>query len=193
LNRTPRWHLRQAGLKPGSERETGLLAELGMEEVADIRLDRLPDAVKTKTEFARLFASDAKVLVIDDALGDLNPDARERICRLLLKRKHIGNTIILYTSRMEEALGIADRIAFLMADGVARIVSAEELNRKYGQKSIVVDYQEGGLAHRTRFPWESLTGPELRDFIAGNRILGIETRAMSGEEIFKMETGAELS
>ena len=193
LNRSPRWHLRQVGLKPGSERESGLLADLGLEDVADIRLDRLPDAAKTKTEFARLFASDAKVLVIDDALGGLNPDARERICRMLLKRRHVGNTIILYTSSMEEALGIADRIAFLLAEGVARVVSAEELNRKYGQKSIVVDYQEDGLAHRTRFPWDALSGTAFSEFIAGNRILGIETRAMSGAEIFKMETGAELS
>jgi len=192
LNRTPRSNLARSGFGKGSAEAADTLHAFGLAEVADIRLDRLPDSAKILTDFAAGSRSSARLILIEDAMRSLPQSDKERIYRLLLKWKDNGNTIVLSTTCMDEALSVADRVLFLSGGTNAQPMPVADLKRKYGAKAVVVDYVDGGVQRRAVFQAAALADSAFRAIAEGKTISNIATGVISGDDIYRLETGASL-
>ncbi|GEM_PF-1393161 len=189
---TPRQMLKRRSPDISPEQVFAWLDLLGLTEVADIRFDRLTDAARIKTDLLRMIASGHKTILLDDVLALLHETDKQRIYRLLLKCKHNGNTIVLSTSRMDEALEVADRVFFLSQGRVVKIENVTDLQQKYGQPSILVEYEENGIIRQALFSAGSLAEPRFRNLVETKTIVKIETVKNIGNEIFRKETGVRL-
>jgi osmoprotectant transport system ATP-binding protein len=85
--------------------------------------DQLSGGQRQRVAIARALAPDAKLLLLDEALGALDPVTREGLGRRLLDlHSELGLTTVLVTHDMAEALLLADRVLVMQA---GRIVADE--------------------------------------------------------------------
>ncbi|MFA5006858.1 MAG: TetR family transcriptional regulator [Candidatus Izemoplasmatales bacterium] len=190
--RTLRWNLKRVGERPVNG-EDDLVDELGLADVGDIRIDRLPDAMRRFVRTAATIASGSDPLVVEEPFEGIGDPERKRICQMLLKRRGNGITIILYGTDFESLMGVADRIAFIGRSGTVKTVPAAELNARYGDRVIVVGYRDRGFSRQARFPAAMVGGSDFATFLKGKDVESLETRTMSGAEIYRIETGEDLS
>lgn len=94
--------------------------------------ERLPSELsggqQQRVGFARALAAGAKVMLLDEPFGALDPVTRDELRNdfLGLKRR-LGLTAVMVTHDMTEALLCADRIAVMNAGRIARIGTPREL------------------------------------------------------------------
>jgi branched-chain amino acid transport system ATP-binding protein len=109
----------------------GLLARLGLGEVADTEAGSLPLGFQKRLELARALAAEPRLLLLDEPAGGLNPTETqtlmEVICRL---RDESGLTLLVVEHDMELVMGISDRVAVLnygrkIAEGKPREIAAD--------------------------------------------------------------------
>ena len=109
----------------------GLLARLGLAEVADTEAGSLPLGFQKRLELARALAAEPRLLLLDEPAGGLNPTETqtlmEVICRL---RDESGLTLLVVEHDMELVMGISDRVAVLnygrkIAEGKPREIAAD--------------------------------------------------------------------
>jgi ABC-type multidrug transport system ATPase subunit/AcrR family transcriptional regulator len=186
-NRTPAKLVVKAA---GKDMSTEVLREYGLEDVADRPLDELPEEMKLRTALAAACSGTPGAILIDDVLKMLSESEFERICRLLLKCSNIGNTIIVTSSRLNEALRIADRVLFLANGKIVSETTAEELERRYGTGTVTVDYRIGTVRKRSVYDLGKVGDPSFLGLLKNHKILSISTGKTSFEDIYRIETRA---
>ena len=109
----------------------GLLARLGLADVADTDAGSLPLGVQKRLELARALAAEPRLLLLDEPAGGLNQTETqtlmEVICRL---RDESGLTLLVVEHDMDLVMGISDRVAVLnygrkIAEGKPREIAAD--------------------------------------------------------------------
>jgi ABC-2 type transport system ATP-binding protein len=96
-------------------RRTGLLDDAGR------RIDELGPGHRRRTAVACALARDLEVLALDDPTGDLSAVDREAVWTILDGRRRAGETTILSTGSIQEAIELCDRVAFLSGDAPADV------------------------------------------------------------------------
>lgn len=89
----------------------------------------LPDGEKQLIALAGVLACEAEVIILDDACAFLSPPERARFLSTVLRLHAAGQTIVMMTSRAEDA-ALAGRVCVLeegriLADGAAREVISD--------------------------------------------------------------------
>lgn len=109
-----------SGMKVSTARECAMkiLADLGIEHLAERPPHRLSGGEKRIVTFAGVLASEPELLVLDEPTAGLDPKARRRVINFLRAAK---KTILLATHDLDMALDVCER-AVILRDG---IVSAE--------------------------------------------------------------------
>jgi osmoprotectant transport system ATP-binding protein len=107
-----------------------LLELVGLPD-AGIR-DRLPGELsggqQQRVGVARALAAEARVLLMDEPFGAVDPLTRDTLQRELVRmRSRLGLTILLVTHDVSEALLLADRVAVMERGRLAQIGSPAEL------------------------------------------------------------------
>lgn len=122
-------------LPPGSggiAQARALLAEMGLEEAADLHPERVSLGMQRRAALARALASEPALLILDEPLVSLDPDNAAAMRRILARAlDRTGATALVATHDRREAIAFADRILEL-GDRPARIVEdrASPLKRK---------------------------------------------------------------
>jgi osmoprotectant transport system ATP-binding protein len=111
-------------------RVDALLELVGLPD-AGIR-DRLPGELsggqQQRVGVARALAAEARVLLMDEPFGAVDPLTRDTLQRELVRmRAALGLTILLVTHDVTEALLLADRVAVMEAGRLAQIGAPAEL------------------------------------------------------------------
>ena len=123
--------------KEGRQLAQKLLAEMGIEHLANVSAPVLSGGERRRVEIARLLASDPEFILLDEPFAAIEPiavrDLQEIICGLL--EKNIG--IFLTDHNVRESLKICDR-AYIMNNGnilregvPEEIISDEDVRRVY--------------------------------------------------------------
>jgi iron(III) transport system ATP-binding protein len=120
----------EAGLDAATRRRRSMAAleQVGLAALADRGATLLSGGQQQRVALARAIVREAKLLLLDEPLSNLDAALREQM-RTELKdlQRRIGTTSIYVTHDQEEALSLSDRIA-VMRDGVlADLGTPEEL------------------------------------------------------------------
>ena len=98
-----------------ADRAAWALAAVGCRDVAAVRLAKLSGGFKRRVNVAAALVRRPRLLILDEATVGIDRDARQAIAATLLRLRSLGTAILMVTHDLEEADGLADRVAFLRA------------------------------------------------------------------------------
>src|SRR6187455_561157 len=118
----------EKSLKPLDARARVLLAEVGLEDLADELTVNLPYGRKRALEIATTLAMEPELMLLDEPTQGMGHEDVHRVAELI-KRVSVGRTILMVEHNMGVVSSIADRITVLqrgaiIADGPYAEVSA---------------------------------------------------------------------
>jgi glycine betaine/proline transport system ATP-binding protein len=107
-------------------RET--LELVGLEQEADSMIGELSGGMQQRVGLARALATEAGILLMDEAFSALDPLIRTRMQSEFLElQKDMPKTILFITHDLGEALSLGDRIAIMKDGAVVQIGTPEEI------------------------------------------------------------------
>jgi len=107
---------------------TGWLDRVGLQGYASHYPNQLSGGMQQRVGLARALASDAPILLMDEAFSALDPLIRMDMQSVLLDlQKEIKKTIVFITHDLDEALRIGDRIAILRDGEVVQQGTRQEI------------------------------------------------------------------
>lgn len=106
------------------------LAAVGLDHMADRRIDRLSGGEARRAMIARVLATAPEVLLLDEPCADLDPAQGFAVMRLLRREAEAGRAVVIVLHDLALAARFADRMALLdagrlVADGPPDAVMAD--------------------------------------------------------------------
>jgi phosphonate transport system ATP-binding protein len=136
LGRHYTWQTAFGGL-PQRELESArdYLAQVGLGHLADQRAGTLSGGQKQRVAIARALAQRPRVLLADEPVASLDPEASEEIMRLLQKLARAANLAVLCVlHQIELAYGYADRVVGMREGRIEFDLPREQVSRESVQR-----------------------------------------------------------
>jgi len=95
------------------ERATGLLAEFGLADMADMHPDRLSGGQQQRVAVVRALATEPSLLLLDEVTAALDPELVGEVLDILRRLAEGGTTMVLATHEMAFARDVATKVCFL--------------------------------------------------------------------------------
>ena len=114
------------------EKSRLLLAEMGLEKMADVQASALPYGLQRKLEIARALAMEPKLLLLDEPAAGMNPEESRALSALIQDiRERFNLTILLIEHHMDVVMRVCSHIVVinfgaLLADGTPEKVRTDE-------------------------------------------------------------------
>jgi putative spermidine/putrescine transport system ATP-binding protein len=122
--------LRQIDVAEQRKKVAQLIAMMGLEGLADRRIDQLSGGQKQRVALARALAIRPRLLLLDEPLSALDAALRERLrIELAEMLRRFATTTIMVTHDQAEAMAIGDRIAVMQRGVIEQIDTPEALYR----------------------------------------------------------------
>ena len=103
-----------------------LSRETGLEVVPERRVSELSVGEAQRVEILKTLIRGARILILDEPTAVLSPLEVEDLWRVLRRMRDGGGTIVLITHKLDEVIGISDRITVMRAGRtVERLVTSE--------------------------------------------------------------------
>ncbi len=133
-----RYHPREA-----AEQVRALARRTSLRIDPEARVGDLPPAAQQKLELLKIFAREARVLILDEPTAVLAPAEALELMTLLRRAADGGSAVVLVTHKLREALAIADEVTVLRRGHTvlttpARAISGADLARAM--------FPDGGVA-----------------------------------------------
>jgi glycine betaine/proline transport system ATP-binding protein len=110
------------------ERALTALDTVGLKPLADSYPDELSGGMKQRVGLARALATDAPILLMDEAFSALDPLIRTEMQDELVRlQEQAARTIVFISHDLDEAIRIGDRIAIMEGGAVVQIGTPEEI------------------------------------------------------------------
>jgi len=113
-----------------SARAHALLAQVGLGERAESKVDELSGGQQQRLMIARALIHEPRVLFLDEPTVGLDPQARLALWEILRTLHGEGRTIVMTTHYMEEADRLCDRVAIVDQGTLLACDAPEALKRK---------------------------------------------------------------
>jgi len=116
---------------PQQEREDKarkVLKLVGLEANADAMVNELSGGMQQRVGLARALATEAEILLMDEAFSALDPLIRTRMQTEFLElQQEMPKTILFITHDLGEALSLGDRIAIMKDGAIVQVGGVEEI------------------------------------------------------------------
>jgi ABC-2 type transport system ATP-binding protein len=109
------------------ERSHEVLEHVGLADAAKERVGVYSHGMQKRLSVARALLAEPKLLLVDEATHDLDPDGAERVRNLVRLACAQGSAVVWATQRLEEIRGLADRVTLLHKGRVEFLGSVHEL------------------------------------------------------------------
>lgn len=122
--------LKVRGLSRPGRRQKALetLEVVGLEQWADRLPASLSGGMQQRVGLARALATDADVLLMDEAFSALDPLIRREMQEELLRlQKTLHKTIVFISHDIQEAIALGDRIAVMKEGSIVQVATPQEL------------------------------------------------------------------
>lgn len=105
-----------------------MLELVGLKGYANVKPKELSGGMQQRVGLARALATDAQILLMDEAFSALDPLIRKDMQNeLILLQSKMKKTIVFITHDLDEALRIGDRIAIMKDGNIVQIGTSEEI------------------------------------------------------------------
>ncbi|MFJ1972839.1 ABC transporter ATP-binding protein [Streptomyces sp. NPDC087903] len=108
-----------AGCTSGARPEREALATVGLDRRAGVRVKQLSGGERRRLDLALALLGEPEVLFLDEPTTGLDAEGRRDTWDLVRALRDAGTTVLLTTHYLEEAEGLADRLAILHEGRVA--------------------------------------------------------------------------
>jgi heme ABC exporter ATP-binding subunit CcmA len=127
---------RFAGERPDAHALRATLAELELDDCADLRVRTFSAGMKRRLSLARLLLGRPRVLLLDEPFSSLDQRARKWLEQYLQGFAAAGGAILMATHAFGRELDVADRLVILaggriILDAPRGALSADEIHRLY--------------------------------------------------------------
>ncbi|MDY6805258.1 MAG: glycine betaine/L-proline ABC transporter ATP-binding protein [Cyanobacteriota bacterium] len=122
--------LKIRGLSKGERREKAIntLETVGLKDWADYLPSSLSGGMQQRVGLARALATDADILLMDEAFSALDPLIRREMQDELLRlQQELHKTIVFISHDIQEALKLGDRVAVMKDGYIVQVGRPEEL------------------------------------------------------------------
>jgi branched-chain amino acid transport system ATP-binding protein len=125
------WHRpnRRRELVPPLERADQLVVQVGLEEVADTRVDALPTGLARLVEVARALASEPRVLLLDEPSSGLDEGETDALAELLERLAADGLGILLVEHDVDLVMRVCARLHVLDFGRIIAVGTPAEVRR----------------------------------------------------------------
>jgi fluoroquinolone transport system ATP-binding protein len=170
-----------------------LLAQVGLEADADVRVERFSKGMRMRLNVARALLHQPAVLFLDEPTSGLDPVNARRIRDLIRVQRNAGRTIFLTTHSMTIADELCDQVAILVDGRIVAIDTPRALKLRFGAPTVRVEYQNGaGLQQRDFALAELADSPAFAELVRSGAIQTIHTQEATLEHVFMQLTGRAL-
>jgi ABC-2 type transport system ATP-binding protein len=177
--------------RPAAARSRELLELVGLAEAADRRVGLYSHGMQKRLSVARALLTEPRILFVDEATHDLDPQGAERIRDLVREQARQGVAVIWTTQRVEEIRGFADHVTLLHTGTVRFQGTVPQLLASVPRRRFLLRVGPGEDLAVMR---DAVTGlAELRDGSDPEHVvLGVAEGAILGQAIAALE-GAGVS
>ncbi|MFC1642492.1 ABC transporter ATP-binding protein [Myxococcota bacterium] len=173
-------------------RETLELVQL--EEHADKPVSDFSKGMKNRLTLARSLLHRPQLLFLDEPTSGLDPVIARHIRRLIQSQRDQGTTVLLTTHNMADADELCDRVGFIVEGRLAALDAPASLAKKYGRRTVRVEYDSEGQTRSEEFPLDGLADDtRFLDLLRTHRVERLHSQETSLEEVFAVITGRALS
>jgi ABC-2 type transport system ATP-binding protein len=117
------------------DRTERMLAKLGLEHAANLRVLSLPLGWKQKLAFSVALVHEPRLVFLDEPTSGVDPITRRQFWELIYQAAEAGTTVLVTTHYMDEA-EYCDRISIMVTGRIGAMGTPAELKRQFGTDSI---------------------------------------------------------
>ncbi|MCY4058082.1 MAG: ABC transporter ATP-binding protein [Gammaproteobacteria bacterium] len=155
--------------EPANELANAALEKVGMTGAADRPVDAYSKGMRQRIKLAQAICHEPQILVLDEPLNGLDPQARAEVTEIFRERGAAGAHVLISSHILHEVDAISDRVVFLdngyvIAEGDAPGIKGEL--KQYPMQVFVRSEQAPGIASRL-FDLGQVTEVRLHDDGAG--------------------------
>ena len=173
-----------AGYYPTPRDTAETVALVGLQDSADVRVNRLSGGQRRRLDLALALVGDPELVFLDEPTTGFDPAARRTAWDVIRRLRDLGKTVLLTTHYLDEAQELADRVA-IVKDG--RIVAEGPPGELVGRSAPYrISYELDGRAeqHETDDPTTLLQRLTSDALESGERLENLQVRRPSLEEIY---------
>ena len=111
-----------------SEKADKLLKDLELER--DMRLSKMSKGMKEKVQLVLVMSRKAKIYILDEPLGGVDPASRDYILKTILKNFDENATLLISTHIISDIEKILDEVIFIDGGEIILQEDADELRKK---------------------------------------------------------------
>ncbi|MEV7597798.1 ABC transporter ATP-binding protein [Kitasatospora sp. NPDC089797] len=116
-----------------------VLADAGITEFADRRVDKLSGGQEQRVRFALAIAGDSDLIVLDEPTTGMDVSVRQGFWASMRAQADAGRTVLFATHYLEEADSIADRVLVLHRGRLIADGSSAEIKARAGARRIAFE------------------------------------------------------
>ncbi len=105
-----------------NEKAIGLLSQFGIEDKSLSYIDQLSGGERQRVAIARALMLDPKILLVDEATSNLDPERRDDFMNILNELKTAGMKIVIVSHDHEILKKHCDRLIYLSSNKISKIV-----------------------------------------------------------------------
>ncbi|MFJ4190093.1 ABC transporter ATP-binding protein [Kitasatospora sp. NPDC089509] len=150
-----------------------VLADAGIEEFAERRVDKLSGGQEQRVRFALAIAGDSDLIVLDEPTTGMDVSVRQAFWASMRAQADAGRTVLFATHYLEEADSIADRVLVLHRGRLIADGSSAEIKARAGARRIAFELHDADGEFFDEGMLRTLPGVQSLDVTA--RVPGVRT------------------
>ena len=139
-----------AGFYPDPRDVDEVIAAVGLEEKARMRVSKLSGGQRRRVDVALGLIGRPELLFLDEPTTGFDPEARREFWQLIRSLKAEGTTILLTTHYLDEAAQLGDRAGVILGGRLVDVGRIGELGGAEARVPIVRWRDAGGTLHEER-------------------------------------------
>jgi ABC-2 type transport system ATP-binding protein len=173
-----------AGYYPSPRRPDEVIELVGLAGSREARVRTLSGGQLRRLDLALALVGDPELIFLDEPTTGFDPAARRQAWETIRGLRALGKSILLTTHYMEEAQGLADRLAILREGVIVATGSPRELLA--GHADVEIRFRRNGreVVIDTDEPTRVLHELTAEALAAGSELEGLEVHRRSLEDVY---------